>query len=309
MGGDNETLVTEFVLLGLSNHPWAQAVMFWLLLPTYLLTLLGNGLMVVLIVIDPHLHTPMYFFLSNLSFLDVVYTTSSVPQILANMFARRPTISFARCMAQMYISLLLGTAECFLLAVMAYDRFAAVCTPLRYTLIMNWRVCVWLATVSWSSAVVMTLIPILMQPKHLCSHVINHFACELRVFLKLDCSNTHHSEISAMFNSIPILLVPFGFIVVTYVRIGLAVLRVRSSQGRGKAFSTCGSHLAVVSMFYGTAMAMYLQPPGKTASDLDKILSLFYGAVTPMLNPLIYSLRNKDVKGALLRVMGKKSSD
>uniref|UniRef100_A0A8D0GJY2 Olfactory receptor n=1 Tax=Sphenodon punctatus TaxID=8508 RepID=A0A8D0GJY2_SPHPU len=305
--GDNETLVTEFILIGLSSHPRAQAVMFCLFLPIYLIALLGNSLMVVLIATDPHLHTPMYFFLSNLSFLDVTYTTSTVPQMLANTFARWPTISFARCMAQMYIILFLGIVECFLLAIMAYDRFAAVCSPLRYTQVMNWRVCIQLVAVSWASALVMTLTAVFMQPNRFCGHnIINNFTCELPAVVKLACADTQLNDILLFGSSVLTLLLPFSFILVTYVRIGLAVLRVRSSQGRGKAFSTCGSHLAVVSMFYGTAMAMYLRPQGKTSSDWDKVVSMFYGAVTPMINPLIYSLRNKDVKGALLRAMGRK---
>ncbi|XP_053154809.1 olfactory receptor 13H1-like [Hemicordylus capensis] len=310
MGDINNTVVTEFILLGISNYPKAQMVMFVVFFVFYLMTLLGNGLMVVLIIISPLLHTPMYFFLSNLSFLDMFYTTCSVPQMLANCFSRWPTISYIRCVIQMYVSLFLGIAECFLLAVMAYDRFAAVCNPLHYTLIMSRKLCIQLAVTTWAGALVMTLIPGLMQPTQFCGHnVINHFTCEIQAFIKLACSDTHLNEIVLMANSFVVLIVPFLFILLTYGRITLAVLRIRSAKGRGKAFSTCGSHLVVVSVFYGSAISMYLRPQGKTSADHDKIISLFYGAVTPMINPLIYSLRNKDVKGAFWRLLGKKMSE
>nr|XP_056711993.1 olfactory receptor 13H1-like [Euleptes europaea] len=309
MGESNVTTVTEFILLGISDHPRAQMVMFIIFLIFYLLTLFSNTLLIVLIILSPLLHTPMYFFLCNLSFLDIFYTTSSIPQSLINCFFRRPTISYTRCITEMYVSLFLAIAECFLLAVMAYDRFAAVCNPLRYTVIMSWKVCIQLAATSWGGAFVMTLIPRLIQPTQLCGHIINHFTCELQAFLRLACSDTRVTKIVTLINSIIVLAVPFSFILVTYGRIGQAVLRMHSAKGRGKAFSTCGSHLVVVSIFYGSGISMYLRPQGKTFSDHDKFVSLFYGVVTPMLNPLIYSLRNKDVKGAFWRLLGKKMSE
>ncbi|XP_062979129.1 olfactory receptor 13H1-like [Elgaria multicarinata webbii] len=310
MGDKNRTLVTEFILLGISNYPRAQMVMSVILLVFYLITLLGNSFMIILILVSPLLHTPMYFFLSNLSFLDMFYTTSSVPQILVNCFSHQPTISYLRCMIQMYVSLFLGIAECFLLAVMAYDRFVAICRPLHYTLVMSKRLCIQLAAMSWAGAMVMTLIPFLVQPREFCGHnVINHFTCELQAFLKLACSGTHLIETVIMADSFVVLVAPFFFILGTYGRISSAVLRIHSAKGRGKAFSTCGSHLVVVSVFYGSALSMYLRPQGKSSSNHDKIISLFYGVVTPMLNPLIYSLRNKDVKGAFQRFLGKKMSE
>ncbi|XP_054859778.1 olfactory receptor 13H1-like [Eublepharis macularius] len=309
-GDSNATMVTEFILLGISDYPEAQMVMFVVFLIFYLATIFGNSLLIVLIIRSPLLHTPMYFFLCNLSFLDIFYTTSSIPQTLVNCFFRRPTISYIRCITEMYVSLFLGIAECFLLAVMAYDRFAAVCNPLHYTTIMSWKLCTQLAVTSWASAFMMTLIPRLLQPTQFCGHnVINHFTCELRVFLNLACSDIRMAETVIMINSVLVLALPFGFILVTYGRIGQAVLRIRSAEGRGKAFSTCGSHLVVVSIFYGSAISMYLRPHDKAFSNRDKIVSLFYGAVTPMLNPLIYSLRNKDVKGAFWRLLGKKMSE
>ncbi|XP_077180503.1 olfactory receptor 13H1-like [Paroedura picta] len=307
MGDSNATVVTEFILLGISDHPRAQMVMFVVFLICYLLTLISNSLLIVLIILSPLLHTPMYFFLCNLSFLDMFYITISIPQILVNCFFQRPTISYTGCLTEMYVSLFLGIAECFLLAVMAYDRFAAVCQPLRYNIIMSWKVCTQLAISSWGSALVMTLIPRLVQPTQLCGHnIINHFTCELQAFLKLACSDTRVTGIVIMISGFIVLAAPFGFILVTYGRIAQAVLKIRSAKGQVKAFSTCGSHLVVVSIFYGTAISMYLGPKDKAFSNHDKIVSLFYGAVTPMINPLIYSLRNKDVKGAFWRLFGKK---
>ncbi|XP_066468862.1 olfactory receptor 13H1-like [Tiliqua scincoides] len=302
---NNETF--EFVLVGLSHHPQAQAVFFWFLLVVYMVTLIGNGLIVMVVVTDPALHTPMYFFLCNLSFLDICYSSCSIPQMMINCLVERPVISFTRCLLQMYTSLFLGMTESLLLAVMAYDRFVAICSPLHYTLIVSWWVCVQLAVMSWASAFLLTLLPVLVQPTKFCGHnVINHFTCELQGFIKLACSDTRLNKIIMFVTSFLVLVVPFTFILVTYGRIGLAVLRIRSAQGRGKAISTCSSHLAVVGIFYGTAMAMYLRPQDKTSSDHDKLVAVFYGVITPMLNPLIYSLRNRDIKGALQRTFGRK---
>ncbi|XP_061477786.1 olfactory receptor 13H1-like [Rhineura floridana] len=307
MGNNSDTVVTEFILLGLSNYPVAQAVFFWIILTVYLINLIGNGLMVVLIVTDPHLHTPMYFFLSNLSFLDICYTSTGVPQALVTSTTERTTISFMGCMAQIHISLYFGTTECILLAVMAYDRFVAICSPLHYTLAMNWRVCVQLVAGTWGSGLILTLIPTAIGPKQFCgSNIINHFTCEAQTVGKLNCADTHLNDIISFINTVVVLIVPFVFILMTYLRIDLALWQMHSTKGRSKAFSICSSHLAVVSTFYGSAMVMYLQPKSKYASDRDKIISVLYGAVTPMLNPLIYSLKNKDVKGALMKLLGKK---
>ncbi|KYO39885.1 olfactory receptor 13H1 [Alligator mississippiensis] len=307
MGRLNKTVVTEFILVGLSNHPQAQVAFFTILLVIYLLTLLGNSLITVVIWTDSQLHTPMYFFLSNLSFLDICYTSTSVPQALANCFIKRPTTSFINCFSQMCISLYLGVTECFLLAVMAYDCFVAICNPLHYPLIMNGRVCIQLAVGVWASSFFLTVIPALTMPAEFCgSNVINHFTCEVQAVLKLACSDTYLNGIMMFASGVLTLLIPFAFILVTYIRIGMAVLCIRSAQGRSKAVSTCSSHLTVVSIFYGTAMVMYVRPQTKSISEQDKLFSVFYGVVTPMLNPLIYSLRNKDVKGALKRVAGKK---
>ncbi|XP_054859796.1 olfactory receptor 13H1-like [Eublepharis macularius] len=310
MGSPNETRVTEFILIGLSEHPRAQAVFFFFLLMAYLISLLGNGLIVILIIADSHLHTPMYFFLCVLSSVDLILSNNALPEIQVNCFFYRPTISFYRCLVQMYVGLLLVSTECVLLAIMAYDRFAAICQPLHYMQIMSWRFCISLVAAALGLSSLTTLIYILLQPTDFCGrNVINHFACEVQSFLKLACSDTHTSELFMHVASFFLLIPPFSFIVVTYGRIGWAVILMRSKEGRKKAFSTCSSHLVVVGVFYGTIMIMYVKPQPKSTSDQDKIISLMYGVLTPMLNPLIYSLRNRDVKGAFWRVFGRKTSE
>ncbi|XP_015267698.1 PREDICTED: olfactory receptor 13H1-like [Gekko japonicus] len=304
---ENGTEITEVVLLGLSSHPQVRTALFFIFLAMYLVTVGGNGLIVTLILTDSHLHTPMYFFLSNLSFIDVCYVTTSVPQMLAHCFTDRPTVSLGRCLAQMGIALFLAVAECLLLAIMAYDRYVAICSPLRYSVIMNRKVCILLATGLWVSSFFLSIVPAFGMRGRLCgSNVVNHFKCEVQAMLKLVCSDTRASGLVMIMNSIFTLLMPFAFILVTYGRIGLAVLRIRSDHGWSKALSTCGSHLVVVGIFYGTTMALYLRPQKKTFTNGEKVTSVFYGVVIPMLNPLIYSLRNRDVKGALSRALSRK---
>ncbi|XP_053120631.1 olfactory receptor 13H1-like [Hemicordylus capensis] len=304
---DNETTVTEFILLGLSSNPRIKIALFGLFLIVYLITVLGNGLLVLLAMVDPRLHTPMYFFLGNLSVLDICYTTSSIPQMLTHCLSAKSTISYARCFAQMYISLFLGMTECLLLAMMSYDRWVAVCNPLRYTLIMSKKVCIAMASFSWGSSLLLVMIPSLTSQKSLCGHnILDHFACEVQVMLKLFCSYTRINQIVMFATSILTLLLPFGFILITYARIIAAVLKMHSAENRSKVFSTCSSHLMVVAIFYGTAMSMYLQPQTKASSNHDKFVAVFYGTITPMLNPLIYSLRNKDVKHAFWKLAWKK---
>ncbi|XP_060109264.1 olfactory receptor 13H1-like [Heteronotia binoei] len=310
MGTPNETMVTEFILIGLSGHPQAQAVFFSFFLMAYLVSTLGNSLMIVLIIGDSHLHSPMYFFLCTLSSVDLVISNNALPEILVNCFFYMPTVSFYRCLVQMYVGLLFVVIECALLAVMAYDRFAAICRPLHYTQIMSWGFCTCLVSLCVVLALLNTVINILLQPTDFCGqNIINHFGCELQSFLKLACSDTRISELYVQLSTFALVVSPFGFIVVTYGRIGLAVLRIRSTQGRKKAFSTCSSHLTVVSVFYGTIIIMYLMPQPKSSSDKDKVIALLYGVLTSMLNPLIYSLRNRDVKGAFWRVFGRKMSE
>ncbi|XP_077180398.1 olfactory receptor 13H1-like [Paroedura picta] len=298
---------TGVVLLGLSRHPQTQVVLFCVFLAMYLVTVGGNGLIVMLILTDSHLHTPMYFFLSNLSFIDVCYVTTSVPQMLAHCFTDRPIISLGRCLAQMSIALFLAVAECLLLAIMAYDRYIAICSPLHYSLVMSRKVCILLASGLWVSSFLLTIVPFFSMPGRACGRiVVNHFKCEVQAVLKEACSDTGASGLVLMLTSVFTLLIPFAFILVTYMRIGLAVLHIRSGHGWRKALSTCGSHLVVVGIFYGTTMALYLRPQKKVFTNREKVTSVFYGVVIPMLNPLIYSLRNRDVKGALWRALARK---
>ncbi|XP_026518476.1 olfactory receptor 13H1-like [Terrapene carolina triunguis] len=307
MEGDNDSVVTEFILVGIAGGPHVKFTLFGFLFAIYLLTLVGNTLLILLTRVDLRLHTPMYFFLSNLSFLDICYITINVPQLMVHCLSKRPSISLGRCLAQMYISRFLGITECLLLAVMAYDRWVAICKPLRYTLVMNNRVCLQLAAMSWSGSFLLCLSDFLpKQPRFCGPNAINHFACELQAMLKLACSDTRSNQIVMVSTSVLVLLVPFSFILVAYVHIIAAVLRIHSTQGRTKAFSTCASHITVVALFYGAAIFVYLRPQSKSSPDQDKYISLFYGAVTPVLNPLIYSLRNKDVKEALKKLAGMK---
>ncbi|XP_020936155.1 olfactory receptor 13H1-like [Sus scrofa] len=300
---DNASEVTEFILVGFSQQPQIQTAFFMGLLFFYLVTMFGNSLIVVVVRWDSRLHTPMYFFLSNLSFLDICYSTSWEPYVLAQCFKDFPTISYSSCYAQMTTSLFLGMTECLLLAIMAYDRFVAISNPLRYTIIMNNRVCIQLALGTWASAFLVAVTPIIAIPAHYCGHnIINHFTCEIQALLKLVCSDTPISLILGLVISVFTLPLPFTFILISYFCIVVTVLKIRSVEARLKAFSTCGSHLTVVTIFYGTAIYMYLKPQSKEYQEEDKVMSIFYGAVTPMLNPLIYTLRNKDVKGALRKL-------
>ncbi|XP_060109270.1 olfactory receptor 13H1-like [Heteronotia binoei] len=309
MGPPNERVVTKFILIGLSEDPRARAMFFGVLLVAYLISFLGNGLIIILSIADPRLHTPMYFFICILSSIDFILSNNILPEVLVNCFLSRPAVSFYKCLTQMYFGLFLVSTECVLLAIMAYDRFAAICQPLHYTQIMSWKFCITLVAMSMSFSFIVTLISMLLQPTDFCGrNIINHFACELQSFLKLACSDTRASEFFMHISSLFLLIPPFGFIVVTYGRIGRAIMLIRSKEGRKKAFSTCSSHIAVVSVFYGTIMIMYVKPQ-KTSLDQDKMISLTYGVLTPMLNPVIYSLKNRDVKGAFRRVFGRKRSE
>ncbi|XP_077774359.1 olfactory receptor-like protein OLF3 [Podarcis muralis] len=307
MGQHNQTNVKEFVFMGFSRDRNLNLCLFVVFLSMYLVTLTGNTLIIVAIRIDPRLSTPMYFFLSNLSFLDICYTTSVVPQLLLHSLTSHRVISFSRCMAQLYISLSLGGIEFILLAAMAYDRYVAVCYPLHYMTIMSRRVYIQMAMASWMggflNALVQTVFTMHLQ---FCSfNTINHFACELLAVIKVACSNTFVNEIVIIVAGVIVLLIPCGVVLLSYVYIIRAILRIRSSEGRQRAFSTCTSHLTVVTLCYGTAIFAYMSPKANTSPNQDKMVSIFYAVVTPMLNPIIYSLRNKEVKGALSKAVRK----
>ncbi|XP_058518473.1 olfactory receptor 2D3-like [Ochotona princeps] len=307
MGEENQSSVTEFVLLGLSQDPKTQVLLFFLFLVIYLLTVLGNLLIIVLIHADSRLHTPMYFFLRNLSFADLCFSTTTVPQVLVHLLVKRKTISFAGCSTQIVVLLLVGCTECALLAVMSYDRYVAVCKPLHYSTIMTHGVCVWLAVGSWVSGAFVSLVDttFTLRLPYRGKNIINHFFCEPPALLKLASADTYSTEMAIFAMGVVILLAPVSLILTSYWNIISTVIRMQSGEGRLKAFSTCGSHLIVVLLFYGSAIFAYMRPNSKVMSERDKTISVFYSAVTPMLNPIIYSLRNKDVKGALWRVTAK----
>ncbi|XP_077720582.1 olfactory receptor 2G3-like [Canis aureus] len=299
--------VTEFVFLGLSSQPKMQLILFIMFLFFYLLTVVGNIIIITIIQIEPRLQTPMYFFLTNLSFLDICYTSTNVPQMLSNMMGKK-TIPFSSCATQMYFSLSFGMIECVLLGVMAYDRYVAICHPLHYIVIMNQSICVQLAAISWSSSFLSSMvINVLTLSLPYCGpNVLNHFFCEVPSVLRLACTDTSFTELVVFIFSIIIVFIPFLLIVVSYARILLSVLRIRSASGRHKALSTCVSHLTVVALFYGTAIFIYMRPQSKSSRAGGKIIAVFYTVITPMLNPLIYSQRNQDVKGALRRAIAKR---
>ncbi|XP_042544883.1 olfactory receptor 10-like [Dipodomys spectabilis] len=304
MGRFNTTFGDGFVLVGFSDWPQLEFVLFIYIVIFYSLTLLGNTTIIVLSRLDLRLRTPMYFFLSHLSFLDLCYTTSTVPQLLINLQRQDQTISYGGCVAQLFIFLALGSTESMLLVMMAFDRYAAVCRPLHYTTIMHPVLCHVLAIASWVGGFLNSVIQTsLMMVMPLCGHQLNHFFCEIPVFLKLACEDTGGTETKMFVARVIVVAAPAALILGSYARIGRAVLKIKTVAGRRKAFGTCGSHLVVVSLFYGSAIYTYLQPKGSYSESKGKFVALFYAIITPMLNPLIYTLRNKDVKGALWKVL------
>ncbi|ELW69882.1 Olfactory receptor 2S2 [Tupaia chinensis] len=296
-----------FILLGLSDHPKLEKLFFVLILSMYLVILLGNGVLILVTVIDSHLYTPMYFFLGNLSFLDICYTTSSVPLFLDLVLTPHKTISFSACAVQMGLSFAMAGTECVLLSMMAFDRYVAICSPLRYPAIMSRAAYVPMAAGSWAIGGAASLVntSLAIQLPFCGDNVINHFTCEILAVLKLACADIFINVISMTVSSVILLGIPVLFISLSYVFIIVTILRIPSAEGKKKAFSTCSAHFTVMVVFYGTLFFMYAKPKSKDPlgadkTDLsDKLISLFYGVVTPMLNPIIYSLRNKDVKAAV----------
>ncbi|XP_055973353.1 olfactory receptor 13D1-like [Sorex fumeus] len=303
----NDSTVTEFILVGLSQYPELQIFFFVLSLIMYMIIVLGNSILILLIYLDSHLHTPMYFFLGNLSFLDICYTSSTIPTMLLMFISQRLSISFIGCTLQMVISLGLGCTECVLLAVMAYDRYVAICNPLRYTIIMNKVLYVQMATWSWILGYMIALVQtVLTMVLPFCgSNVVDHITCEILALLKLVCADISVNVLFMTVANIILLLVPLLLIFISYIFILSTILRINSAEGRKKAFSTCSAHLTVVILFYGSALFMYMKPKSTDTKVSDEIISMFYGVVTPMLNPIIYSLRNKEVKEAMKKVLSR----
>ncbi|XP_036605725.1 olfactory receptor 2D2-like [Trichosurus vulpecula] len=303
MKDTNKTWVTEFFLLGLSDDLQTQLLLFIFFLVVYLVTALGNLLIISLVLIDSQLHTSMYFFLCNLSLADLCFSTCIAPQALAHMLSRRKIISFIGCAAQLLFSLFLGATECTLLAVMSYDRYLAICDPMHYPLIMTWRLCGYLALGCWASGILVTLVDTTFTLKlpYQGDNRIAHFFCEPPAILALASADTHSSQMAILIMGVVILLAPVSLILASYGSIIVTVVRMKTTLGRLKAFSTCGSHLLVVIIFYGSAIINYMTP--KSSKEQGKLMSVFYTVINPMLNPLIYSLRNKDVKRALKNIV------
>ncbi|XP_006890731.1 PREDICTED: olfactory receptor 1L6-like [Elephantulus edwardii] len=300
----NQSYITEFLLLGLTTDPKQQTWLFASFLIMYLINVFGNSVIIAAIQGDARLHTPMYFFLSSLSLVDICFTTVIVPQMLVNMLTQRKTIPFAQCLTQMYFFVAFGITDSFLLAAMAIDRYVAICNPLHYTTTMSPRRCLLLVTVSWVVSHLHSLThTILMAQLSFCrSNVIRHFFCDVQPLLTLSCSDTSVNELLAFTEGSFVIMSPFIFIIISYVYITRAVLRVPSGGGRYKVFSTCGSHLTVVALFYGTIISVYIRPSSTYSITKDRVVTVIYTVVTPMLNPFIYSLRNKDMKQALRKL-------
>ncbi|NXF75777.1 O10C1 protein, partial [Sclerurus mexicanus] len=300
----NQTSVIMFVFVGFSHQKDMKVIFFFLFLSVYIITVLGNLIILLVISMDPVLHTPMYFFLRNLSFLEICYTSVTLPRMLVNLLSGDMSISFAGCAAQMYFFVFFGATECYLLVAMAYDRYRAICSPLHYMDIMNKKVCMQLAASSWICGSLVALghtISVFSLP--FCgSNTINHFFCEIQPVLMLVCGDTYWNEIHIILGGVFVILMPFVLILVSYGLIISSILKIKSAKGRYKAFSTCFSHITVVTLFYGTGVYTYIRPKSSYSLDVDKVLALFYSVVTPILNPIIYSLRNREVKGALFKM-------
>ncbi|MBZ3879554.1 Olfactory receptor 8D1 [Sciurus carolinensis] len=301
----NHSSATMFVFLGLTQQPELQLPLFLLFLGIYVVTVVGNLGMILLIAASPELHTPMYYFLSSLSFIDLCYSTVITPKMLVNFIKTKNTILYSECMAQLFFFVVFVVAECYLLTAMAYDRYVAICSPLLYNVTMSPWLCSLLVLVAFILGVLSAVAhtSAMMKLTFCKSHLINHYFCDVLPLLNLSCSNTHLNElllfVIAGLNS----LVPTLAVTISYAFIFYNILRIRSSEGRFKAFGTCSSHFMAVGIFFGSITFMYFKPPSSNSLDQEKVSSVFYTTVIPLLNPLIYSLRNKDVKKALKNLL------
>ncbi|XP_037706759.1 olfactory receptor 13C3-like [Choloepus didactylus] len=298
----NQTFVSEFILLGLSEHPKLEMIYFALILVMYLVLLLGNSVLIIASIFDFHLPTPMYFFLGNLSFFNICYKSASILSILVTFISRKRSISFYVCAVQMFLVFAMGSTECLLLGMMAFDCYVAICNPLSYPIIMSKVVYMLMASSSWLSGGINSTVQtaLAMQLPFCGNNIINHFGCEILAVLKLSCADISLNVATMLVANMLFLVLPLLVIFFSYILILYTILRMKSATGRRKTFSTCSSHLTVVIIFYGTIFSMYAKPMSQDQFQTsDKLMFLFYGALTPMLNPIIYSLRNKDVKSAV----------
>ncbi|XP_069862402.1 olfactory receptor 1J1-like [Dipodomys merriami] len=309
MRSENHSSISMFLLLGLPIRPEHQGAFFALFLAMYLTTVLGNLLIILLIRLDSRLHTPMYFFLSHLAFTDISFSSVTVPKMLINMKSQRQSITYEGCISQTYFFIFFADLDSFLITSMAYDRYVAICYPLHYTTIMSQSLCGMLVAVSWVIASACALLHTLLLA-HLvfcAEYIVPHFFCDLGAMLKLSCSETSLNQLAILTAGLAAIMLPFLYILISYGCIGFTILQAPSTKGICKALSTCGSHLSVVILYYGAIIGLYFLPPPNTTSGNNIIASVMYSVVTPMLNPFIYSLRNKDMKGALRKLLSKKT--
>ncbi|XP_049713288.1 olfactory receptor 150-like [Elephas maximus indicus] len=308
MAAENHSTVTEFILAGLTEKPELQLPLFLFFLGVYVITVVGNLGMITLIGLSSHLHTPMYYFLSSLSFTDLCYSTVIIPKMLENFVTEKNSISYRECMTQLYLFAFFIISEGYMLAVMAYDRYVAICNPLLYNVTMSYQVCSWLVVEVYMMGLIgATAHTVCMLRVVFCrDKIINHYFCDLFPLLELSCSSTYINEVVILCFSTFNILASILTILASYVSIIASILRIRSTEGRSKAFSTCSSHISAVTIFYGSAAFMYLQPSSVSSMDQGKVSSVFYTIIVPMLNLLIYSLRNKDVKVALNKIIKKR---
>ncbi|KAM6448818.1 olfactory receptor 1f45-like [Liasis olivaceus] len=304
---ENQTGIREFILLGLGTFPHQQPLFFCFFLVIYLMTVTGNLLIFLLVVADQHLHTPMYFFLGNLSCLDTCYSSIILPKMLANLLTGEKIISVSGCIAQFHLFCLYSGIETYLLAVMSYDRYLAICRPLLYASIMNRKFCFLLMAGTWINSVIVNVILVgfVTQLSFCGPNVIDHYFCDFHPLEKLSCSDTSHLKLVLLFVSFSFVIAPFLLTLISYICIIGAIIKIKSTTGRQKAFSTCSSYLMVVCLFYGTLFIVYVLPDSPTLKHLNKIFSIFYTVMTPLVNPLIYTLRNKEVHKALRQLYGK----
>ncbi|XP_012930022.1 olfactory receptor 502-like [Heterocephalus glaber] len=304
----NNTAVTGFILLGLTDDPILRVILFTIILCIYLVTVSGNLSTIILIRLSSQLHNPMYFFLSNLAFSDIGFSFCVTPNMLINFLVEKNTISYLGCGIQLGSTVFFGTAECFLLAAMAYDRFVAICDPLLYSTKMSTQVCVQLLVVTYiggfinASSFTLSFFSLLFCGPN----QVNHFFCDFTPLVELSCSDVGFPAIVPSFSSGSIIVVTVFVIVISYIYILITILKMRSTEGCHKAFSTCTSHLTAVTLYFGSIFFIYVMPKSSYSTDQNKVISVFYTVVIPMLNPLIYSLRNKEIKGALKRELSRK---
>ncbi|KAM9768004.1 olfactory receptor 5AN1-like [Dama dama] len=307
IGGGNITEITYFILLGFSDFPRIIAVLFAVFLVIYILTLTCNLSLIILIGIDSHLHTPMYFFLSNLSFMDICYVTATAPKMLYNFFQERQTITFVGCVVQYFVFSTMGLSESCLMTAMAYDRYAAICNPLLYSSIMSPALCGQMVLGSYMAGLSASISQLcfMLQFQFCGPNVINHFFCDMPQLLVLSCTNTFSVQLFTALLTMIFGIINVSVIMISYVYIVISILKITSVKGRSKAFNTCASHLTAVSLFYTSGMFVYLSSSSGGSSSFDRFASVFYTVMIPMLNPLIYSLRNKEIKDALKRLQKK----